>query len=247
MNACCDPEPAPALALLAGGLATRLRPLTETIPKSLVAVAGEPFIAHQMRLLGREGIARVVICVGHLGDRIEAFVGDGSRFGIRADYSRDGDRPLGTGGALRRALPMLGKDFFVMYGDSYLDTNFAAVNAAFRRSAKSALMTVYRNAGRWDRSNVDYANGIVRRYDKSAPPGAMAYIDYGLGVISADALGAWPADAPFDLAAFYADLAGRGELAGYEVFERFHEIGAPAGLAETEAYLARAGAERTRA
>ncbi len=246
MSVSCAVE-SPPLALLAGGLATRLRPLTEAIPKSMVEVAGEPFIAHQMRLLRRKGIVRAVICVGHLGEMIERFVGDGARFGLRVDYSRDGARPLGTGGALRRALPMLGETFFVMYGDSYLDADFAAVAAAFRRSGAPALMTVFRNDGKWDKSNVDFNGGMIKRYDKSAAPGELAYIDYGLGVIAAEALAARPAGIAFDLADFYAELARANRLAGFEVAERFYEIGAPAGLAETSAYLAALAAARSRA
>jgi NDP-sugar pyrophosphorylase family protein len=245
MSAYCVDE-LPPLALLAGGLATRLRPLTETIAKSMVEVAGEPFIAHQMRLLRRKGIDRAVICIGHLGEAIERFVGDGARFGLRVAYSRDGARPLGTGGALRRALPQLGEKFFVMYGDSYLDADFAAVAAAFRRSGAPALMTVFRNDGKWDKSNVAYRDGMIERYDKSAAPGEMAYIDYGLGVIAAEALAARPSGVPFDLADFYAALAREGRLAGFEVAGRFYEIGAPAGLAETSAYLAALAAARSR-
>src|ERR1700688_3948084 len=229
----------PPLALLAGGLATRLRPITETIPKSMVTVAGEPFVAHQLRLLVREGIAEVVVCSGHLGEQIEAFVADGARFGCRVRYSRDGDLPLGTGAALRRALPMLGESFMAMYGDSYLDTSFRAVYEAFRRSGLPALMTVFRNEGLWDTSNVEFADGAIRRYDKVNRTPAMRHIDYGLGVFKADIVRARPADMPFDLAELYGDLVRRGLLAGYEVCERFYEIGSPSGLAETEAFVRR--------
>jgi len=144
----------PPLALLAGGLATRLRPLTATIPKALVEVAGEPFIAHQLRLLRREGVSRVVMCTGYRGEQIAEYVGDGGRFGLTVEYSQDGDRLLGTGGALKKALPLLGAEFLVMYGDSYLDIPFAPVVAAFRASHAKGLMVVYRNEGRYDKSNV---------------------------------------------------------------------------------------------
>jgi MurNAc alpha-1-phosphate uridylyltransferase len=228
----------PSLALLAGGLATRLRPITTTLPKSLVEVAGEPFIAHQLRLLTREGITDVVVCAGHLGDQIEAFVGDGRRFGCRVRYSHDGELLLGTGGALRRALPLLGERFFVMYGDSFLDTDFRAVHDAFVAAGKPALMTVFRNAGRWDTSNVEFVDGAIRRYDKADRTPAMQYIDYGLGVSTAAIVAERRPDTSFDLADLYRDLVLRGLLTGYEVRERFYEIGSPAGLAETNAYLA---------
>lgn len=234
----------PPVAVLAGGLATRLRPVTETIPKSLVTVAGEPFLAHQLRLLAREGVTRVVLCTGHLSEQIEAFVGTGAAFGLTVAVSRDGDRLLGTGGALRRALPLLGPEFLVLYGDSYLDTPFAPVVSAFRRSGCPALMTVHRNEGRWDTSNVEFADGRIRRYDKIDRTPAMRHIDYGLGCLRADALAGWPAEEPFDLAAVYGALVRSGELAAHEVAERFYEIGSHQGLAETEALLAGTGHAR---
>src|SRR5271163_370338 len=114
-----------AVAILAGGLATRMRPVTERIPKSMIEVAGRPFIEHQLELLQAENVKNVVLCVGHLGEMIQAHIGDGKRFGLSVSYSFDGERLLGTGGALRRALPLLGHDFFVLYGDSYLDISYA--------------------------------------------------------------------------------------------------------------------------
>jgi D-sedoheptulose 7-phosphate isomerase len=223
------------VAILAGGLATRMRPLTETVPKSLLTVAGEPFVAHQLRLLSRAGVTRVVMCVGHLGEQIRDFVGDGGGFGLAVDYSFDGPVLLGTGGALKRALPLLGPAFFVLYGDSYLEVPYATVAATFRRAAQPALMTVYRNEGQWDTSNVVFRDGRIACYDKREKRPDMAYIDYGLGVVSAATLAAQP-DA-FDLAALYTRLAAQGQLAGFEVFRRFYEIGTPAGLADTERHL----------
>ena len=237
MPAPASSERLPALALLAGGLATRLRPLTLTVPKSLVEVAGERFIAHQLRLLASQGIGDIVVCAGHLGEQIREYVGDGAGFDCQVRYSLDGDRQLGTGGALRKAMPLLGERFFVMYGDSYLPTRFAPVLRAFERTGLPALMTVFRNAGRWDTSNVEFAGGVIRRYDKINRTPTMLHIDYGLGLVAADALKAWPAGEVFDLADFYRDLARRGRLAGFEVAERFYEIGSPDGLGETDAFL----------
>jgi NDP-sugar pyrophosphorylase family protein len=230
-------DPLPPLALLAGGLATRLRPTTNIIPKSMVLVGGEPFIAHQLRLLRRERITDIIICTGHLGEQINSFVGDGSRFGCHVRYAADGDRLLGTGGALRQALPLLGAQFFVMYGDSYLDIAFQPVYEAFLRAKCPALMTVFRNSNRWDTSNVEFKDGLVRRYDKVNRTPAMHYIDYGLGVLSAGVVAHRPTGTPFDLAELYRDLAEREQLAGYEVRQRFYEMGSPAGLAETATYL----------
>lgn len=225
------------VAILAGGLATRLRPVTETIPKSLVPVAGEPFLAHQLRLLHDRGLRRAVLCVGHLGERIEAKFGGGSGYGVALRYSFDGPRLLGTGGALRQALPMLGERFLVLYGDSYLPIDYAAAVAAFERSGRPALMTVFNNGGRWDTSNVFYADGTIRLYHKQNRTAEMRHIDYGLGILRAEVLASRPADVPFDLADVYADLVARGELAGHEVHERFYEVGSHAGLAELDRRL----------
>lgn len=228
----------PPLALLAGGLATRLRPITETIPKAMVPVAGEPFIAHQLRLFRREGVTDVVLCVGHLSETLEAFVGDGSRFDMRVRWSHDGEIRLGTGGALRKALPLLGDEFLVMYGDSYLDIPFAPVVEAYRAAGLPALMTVMENRGRWDASNVRYAAGRVDFYGKGASGPDIRFIDYGLSMLSAAVLADRPAGEAFDLGTVQGELAASGGMAGFEIEKRFYEIGSHAGLAETEAYLA---------
>lgn len=227
----------PAVALLAGGLATRLRPLTGQTPKAMLEVAGEPFVAHQLRLLRREGVSHVVLCVGYLGEQIADFVGDGSQFGLRVDYKPDGPRLLGTGGALRAAIDLLGDEFLVMYGDSWLDIPYAPVVEAFRDSGAPALMTVFRNEGQWDSSNVWFEDGRIRLYDKRKRLAEMHHIDWGLGMVRADALAAQPVDAPFDLADVYSELSRSGRLAGYEVKTRFYEIGSVEGLRETDALL----------
>jgi len=227
------------LAILAGGLATRLRPLTEKIPKSLVEVAGKPFIVWQIELLRRNGVAHLVLCLGYLGGQVQAELGDGSRWGMQVDYIFDGPRLLGTGGALRRALPRLGEAFFVLYGDSYLDCDYAAVESAFRASGKLGLMTVFRNANLWDRSNVIFENGRIQCYDKKNLVPEMKHIDYGLGVLQASTLVRYPADRALDLATVYQDLLAQDQLAGYEVSQRFYEIGSPAGLQETRDYILR--------
>jgi NDP-sugar pyrophosphorylase family protein len=226
------------VAILAGGVATRMRPMTETIPKALVDVDREPFIGHQLRLLASNGIERVVICAGHLGDQIERYVGDGSRFGVRAAFVFDGPRLLGTAGALRQALPAIGDDFFVLYGDSYLPCDFAAVQRAFRASGKAALMTVFRNEGQFDHSNVRMENGAIAVYDKRNATPTMRHIDYGLGVLAPAAIARVPAQQPFDLADLYQELAKDGQLAAFEVSERFYEIGSPQGLEDTRRYIA---------
>ncbi len=228
----------PPIAILAGGRATRLGALTATIPKSMIEVAGEPFIAHQLRLLVKQGIKEIVLCCGYMGDQIETFVGDGAAYGCRIHYSWDSEKLLGTGGALRRALPLLGECFLVMYGDSYLTTRFQSVYEAFLRAGRPALMTVFRNEGRWDTSNIEFLGGKICRYDKVNRTSMMHYIDYGLSVLEAGAIADWRANDVFDLADVFRELVKKRALAGYEVCERFFEIGSPNGLAETSAFLA---------
>jgi len=227
------------VAILAGGLATRLRPLTDTIPKALVEVAGTPFIARQLDYLRRQGAGRVVLCVSHLGEQIEAMVGDGARFGLEVRYSFDGPKRLGTGGALLNALAQLGEGFFVLYGDSFLPIDFSAVERSFVASGKPALMTVLQNRDRWDKSNVDYRDGRLVEYNKHHPRSEMGYIDYGLSILTRQALARYPADQALDLADVFHALSIAGLLAGHEVFERFYEIGSHQGLVETEDYFMR--------
>jgi MurNAc alpha-1-phosphate uridylyltransferase len=226
------------VAVLAGGLATRLRPLTEQVPKILLDVAGRPFAEHQVELLRHHGISKVVFCLGYLGEQVVDALGDGGRWQMTFRYVFDGPRLAGTGGALRRALPELGGAFFVIYGDSYLDCDFRAIEASFGASGKLGLMTVFRNDDRWDRSNVELDCGHIVRHDKRPGDGKMRHIDYGLGILTPAAFEHWRDDEqPFDLVAVYQRLITNGELAGYEVTERFYEIGSREGLEETRALL----------
>lgn len=225
------------VAILAGGLATRLRPITEKIPKSLVPVAGRPFLAHQLEMLHARGIRRVVLCIGFLGEMIQKEFGD-EAFGIKLDYSFDGPRLLGTGGAIKRALLRLGPEFFILYGDSYLPIQYRPVADAFHRSGKSGLMTVYHNEGKYDTSNVVYRDGEIVVYDKKAKLPEMHHIDYGLSLFRASVFDAYAADQVFDLAEVMGKLVQEKQLAGYEVPERFYEMGSPSGLAELEQLLA---------
>ncbi len=226
------------VAILAGGMATRLRPITEKIPKALATVAGEPFLAHQLRLLHSAGLRRVIICAGYLGELIETEFGDGSRFDLQIAYSFDGPHLLGTGGALKQALPLLGERFFVLYGDSYLPIDYRSAAEACVKSGKPALMTVFRNDGRWDTSNVWFEDGTIRLYDKSSSLPEMHHIDYGLGILGSEILRDWPGT-EFDLATVYRQLVEKKQLAGFEVTQRFYEIGSPEGLVELDEFLRR--------
>jgi len=223
--------------ILAGGLATRMRPLTEQIPKSLIEVGGRPFLWHQLKLLKSHGIRHVVLAVGYLGDRIQQQFGDGSELGIRIDYSFDGPHLLGTAGAIRQALPLLPENFFVLYGDSYLTCDYQAVEAAFHRDGLPGLMTVYQNEGQYDRSNVEFDGTRILRYDKRNGAPEMHYVDYGLGVFWRGVFASIPQGEVRDLTSVYQGLLNRGELAAFEVHERSYEIGSPDGLRDTAEFL----------
>ena len=225
------------VAILAGGLSTRLRPATDKIPKALLSVAGEPFLIHQLRLLHSQGLRRIVLCVGYLGEMIKAELGDGSSLGMQIDYSFDGATLLGTGGALKRALPTLGEQFLVIYGDSYMPVDYSAIVEAFVLSKKPALMTVFENEGRWDASNVWFEAGEIHRYDKKLRTAEMRHIDYGIAVLSAEIFASVPDDPAFDLADVYSRLVSDKQMAAYEVKQRFYEIGSREGLAELDSLL----------
>jgi NDP-sugar pyrophosphorylase family protein len=225
--------------LLAGGLGTRMLPATESVPKVLLPVAGEPFAARQLELLRTGGVTDVVYSIGYLGDLVRDFVGDGHRFGLRVTYVDEGERQLGTAGALRLAADegVLEPEFLVMYGDSYLPIDLRPVHAAFRATPEPALMTVFHNAGRWVPSNVVFDGHLVLRYDKHRPTPDMEFVDYGVSVLTPDVLERVPRGASADLADVFRDLGDERRLAGLEVTERFYEIGSPDGLREVETLL----------
>jgi len=225
------------VAILAGGLATRLRPISDEIPKALVDINGEPFITHQLRLLESRGVRRVVLCLGYRGEMVQEFVGGGEQFGLAVEYSFDGPILRGTAGAIHQALPFLGEAFFVLYGDSYLPCDYAAAEEAFAGNGKTALMTVFRNEGQWDSSNVEFTGGRILAYDKKNRTPRMHHIDYGLGAFHARAFQPLQPGAVYDLAALYYDLLARNDLAAFEVRERFYEIGSVEGIRELSQQL----------
>jgi NDP-sugar pyrophosphorylase family protein len=225
----------PAVCILAGGRGTRLGARVRDTPKPLVEVAGKPFLVHQLRLLACGGAREIVLCVGYLGEQIEARIG-AQRFGMRIRYSFDEPALDGTLGALRRARALLGERFLVLYGDTYLRIDYRAVARAWAASGLPAVMAVLRNDGRWDASNAIYRDGLIARYDKLHPTPAMRWIDYGLGGLRADALDRVSAHER-ELAALYTRLAERRELLGFEASERFYEIGTPQALRETGRFL----------
>lgn len=224
------------LALLAGGKASRLGKLAENKPKSLLEVAGHPFLYHQLHWLKSQGIQRVVICCGHLGEMIQSFAGDGSDYGLEIRYSFDGPNLLGTGGALKKALPLLSDPFFVLFGDSFLQLNFSAMSAAFEKAESPAMMSLYRNAGALAPSNVEFRGGQILDYDKKKLRPEMQHIDYGVEILSKGCFALEDADS-FDLGELQQKLVSEAKLSAFEVQERFYEIGSPEALKEAEAFI----------
>jgi NDP-sugar pyrophosphorylase family protein len=223
--------------VLAGGFGTRLRPLTETLPKALVPVAGRPFIEYQIEQFRRHGVTDLIICVGHLGHLIEEHLGDGRRFDVSIRYGYERDGLLGTAGAVKNVEPLLEDAFFVQYGDSYLLVDYQAVMTHFLRHDAPGLMVVYRNDDRWDRSNVVVADGRVRVYDKTRKLPGMAYIDFGVSVFRRDAVAGIPPGVAADLSTVYQSLIAQGRLLAYETSHRFYEVGSPQGLREFESLV----------
>jgi NDP-sugar pyrophosphorylase family protein len=225
------------IVILAGGSATRIRPLTETIPKAMVEINGEPFVAHQMSLLQKQGIQQVVMCVGYLGEQIVDYLGDGQQFGLAVSYVFDGPVLLGTAGAVKCALPYVDETFFVLNGDSYLPCDYRAVQNTYLQSGKMGLMTVFLNHGKWDTSNVEFADNNIIAYDKINRTQRMLHIDYGLEVFTKKAFDFVPENQPFDLVPVYQNLLAQNQLAAHEVHERFYENGSFAGITELENFI----------
>jgi N-acetyl-alpha-D-muramate 1-phosphate uridylyltransferase len=231
----------PTIAILAGGQATRLHPITKEIPKALLELAGKPFIFHQLEMLKANGATHIVICVGYLGYMLEDYIRIGNDLGLTIDFSFDGNELLGTAGAIKKALPLLGNSFAVMYGDSYLTANFYPIAEFFAKSNKKGLMTVFKNEGKWDVSNIVYTDGKIIKYDKKHITPEMKYIDYGLLFFKPEAFIKITDRQIYDLADLCIDLINEDQMVGYEVKQRFYEIGSFAGLEETKRYLEKKG------
>ena len=224
------------VAIITGGLGTRLENKTLNKAKVLIDVAGEPFISRQLKYLSDQGLKDVVLCTAHLGKQIKDFVGDGSKFNLNVTYSDDGVKLLGTGGSIKKALNLLGKNFFILYGDTFLPINFLQVEKVYFQQKKPALMTVLKNKGRWDKSNAVFKNKTLE-YNKKNPKKNMNYIDYGLSIIDSVIFNSFPFNKTFDLADVFEDLSNKNMLAGLEIFDRFYEIGSINGLNDTISFF----------
>ena len=228
------------VVVLAGGLGTRLLPITEKIPKSLIQVNGIPFVIHQLNLFRQNEFNHVHFCLGHLGENVQNVIED-SIFSttMKITYSFDGERLLGTGGSLIKALPELPEAFFVTYGDSFLNIDYKAVESRFFEydNENYGLMTVYKNLNKYDTSNVIFENNKIILYSKKHLHRNMKYIDYGLTILRKIHFNRLPDHSQFDLSVLYEKLSKKGDLMGYESLERFYEIGSIQGIEDLSKYL----------
>jgi N-acetyl-alpha-D-muramate 1-phosphate uridylyltransferase len=223
--------------ILAGGLGTRLRPISETIPKALVPVAGRPFIEYQIELFHSHGVCDLIICIGHLGHLIEEHLGDGGRFDVSIRYGYEREGLLGTAGAIKNVEPLLEDAFFVQYGDSYLPVDYREVMAYFLKRDVPGMMVVYKNHDRWDRSNVVVDGDRICVYDKSRKWPAMVYIDFGVSAFRREVFVGIPESVATDLSTVHQTLIEQRQLLAYEASHRFYEIGSPEGLQEFDSFV----------
>jgi MurNAc alpha-1-phosphate uridylyltransferase len=225
------------VAILAGGLGTRIRPATENIPKSMIEISGKPFLHWQVNLLKKSGVKNIVFCTSYKSETIEEYFGNGSRYGVSIKYSHDGKKQLGTGGAIVNALPMLGEMFMVLYGDSYLPINYSLAEECFLKSKKPALMTIYENKNQYDVSNVIFKEGILKKYSKNEKLPEMNYIDFGLSFFKSTILSKYCHIRTFDLSIVFKDLSEKGLLAGFPVYSRFYEVGSFQGITDFAKFI----------
>lgn len=224
-------------AILAGGLGTRLGHMTQTTPKPMVLVNGKPFLEHEIGLLKRSGIGDFVLCVGHFGEKVEDYFGDGGKLGVRVTYSYDGPKLMGPAGALKRAEPLLEDRFFVTYGDAYLRADYRMMMDVLVDSGRLGVMAVYENHGMYGKSDVVVRDGEVVRYDKGDAGRVMEWVNFGVSALSKRALSLVAPGKECGEERFYGELIKRHELLAFPVNDRFYEIGTPDSLRDFERFI----------
>ncbi len=226
------------IAILAGGLSTRLYPITKKIPKSMVKINGRPFFEYQIDLCKKNGIEEIVLCVGHLWEQIRNHFGDGSRFGIKIIYSVENER-LDTGGALKNALPHLDERFFVMYGDSYLDVDWQEIADFHEKSDALGLMTTYQNNWQIEPSRVLLTpNGYVAEFNKENPRPEMKFLEYGLNILPKFIINKI-AEKSFPISRYFDLFIEKKQLISFESKKRFYEIGCREGKEAFKKYISK--------
>jgi len=225
------------IVILCGGLATRLGNLAKNTPKSMMEINSKPFLEHQIEKLKKQGLKDIVLCVGHLSRQIEEYFGNGKKFGVKIKYSYDGEKQLGPIGAVKNAESLLDDDFFIMYGDSYLSVDFQKAYSDFKKTNKSALMVVYKNQDKYDKSNLIVDNNMVIGYGAEDKTKEMIFIDYGTSVLSKKTLESVPENTMYSTGEFFSELIKKNQLCAYEAKKRFYHIGNLEALEELEKYI----------
>lgn len=229
------------VVVLVGGLGTRLGELTGNMPKPMVGVHGKPFFLYMLELLKWHGFRQFHFCIGYQGKAIKKYFGNGDKFGVHITYSSDETKLLGTAGALRNALAMLEEDFLLIYGDSYMDIGYNELVYRYiqlkKQGHKKAIMAIFQNNDRYDKSNVLFKNGRIIAYDKKNPTPDMQHIDYGISVLNKKLIAGIPRDQVADLASLYNKTAREGSVAAYPIRKRFYEIGTPTSLTEFRKFV----------
>lgn len=225
------------IVIFCGGLATRLKNLAKNKPKSMMDINGKPFLEYQIDNIKKYDIKDIVLCVGHLSEQIIDYFGNGEKFNVNIKYSHDGEKPLGPIGALKKAEPLLKKDFFIMYGDSYLSVNFKDVYNFYKKYDKAACMVVYKNKDKYDKSNLIIKDNLVLGYGDKQRTKDMVYIDYGASLLSKKTLYNLKDDTFYSTGDFFSKLIKNHELLAYEVKTRFYHIGNPEALEELRKYI----------
>ncbi len=224
------------IAILCGGLATRLAPLSTHTPKSMIKIHGKPFLEYQINTLKKNKITNIVLCVGHLADQIIDYFGNGKKFNVHITYSHDGKTPLGPAGALKKAADKLENIFFTLYGDSYVFLNFQKIYNHFSTTKNLAMMTVFQNHDKYDTSNIVVKNNKVIKYNKNKTPD-MTYIDYGVSIFRKQTLHLIPHNTFFTTKDLYTKLVEKNELQAYPVTKRFYHIGTPEALQDFNRFI----------
>jgi len=225
------------IVILCGGKATRLHSLTKKIPKAMIEICGKTFLEQQLKLLKKNRIFDIVLCVGYKAEQIKKYFGDGRKFKVNIRYSSDGKKLLGTGGALKKAENLLKDSFLVMYGDSYLPFNFQKAIEFFKKFNKFGLMTVFKNLDKYEPSNVEVKGNLVKSYSKKRKTKRMKCIDYGVSIFRKETLKFIPQNQVFDLSQLHKLLIEKKQLLAYPAEKRFYQIGSPKGLEEFKNYI----------
>jgi NDP-sugar pyrophosphorylase family protein len=225
------------MVILCGGLATRLGSLTKNVPKSLIKIYEKPFLQYQIEILKKRSINDIVLCVGHLSEQIKEYFGNGEKFGVNIKYSYDGDKQLGPIGAIKNAEKLLEKEFFIMYGDSYLDIDFQKISSYFNEFDKLGLMAVYKNFDKYDKSNLIIKNNMIIAYGEKERTKDMVYIDSGTSILKKEALNLIPKQTFFSTGDFFTKLISKNELLAFEIEKRFYHIGNPEALEEFSNFI----------